>query len=87
MSSSSLMDHDVVVVVGNLPSNDVEKVRKFQSPLTFAHSRTVVNDKGSDIFVISHFDSLFVIEVETVGCFIENVFVDYEIEKRSYFGA
>ena len=29
--------------------------------LTFAHSGTVVNDKGSDIFVISHFDSLFVV--------------------------
>ena len=33
----------------------------FHSDLTFAHSGTVVNDKGSDIFVISHFDSLFVV--------------------------
>ena len=29
--------------------------------LTFAHSGTVVNDKGSNIFVISHFDWLLVV--------------------------
>ena len=54
----------------------------FHSDLTFAHSGTVVNDKGSDIFVISHVDSLFVVRVVWKGCLVKNLFEDYERWER-----
>jgi hypothetical protein len=38
----------------NMGQNDRALAIGYFSPLTFAHSGTVVNDKGSDIFVISH---------------------------------
>ena len=44
----------------------------FHSDLTFAHSGTVVNDKGSDIFVISHGEIVFLFIRFLEGCRVIN---------------